>query len=74
MALQLSRGLLAQGAPLVGAGCGRFLVEQLARSVGRPYRDFAELIEVDAEIAGPAADCGPAVAVALLLRAGGKQG
>lgn len=73
VALQLSRGLLAHGAPLVGAGCGRFLVEQLARSLGRPYRDFAELVEVDAAIAGPAADCAPAVAVALLLRAGGSR-
>src|SRR5262249_12113435 len=68
MALQLSRGMLSERAPLIGAGCGRFLVERLAASLGRPYRDFAELIEVDASVAGQAADCAPAVAVALLMR------
>ena len=73
LALQISRGLLSERSPLIGAGCGRFLVERLARSLGRPYRDFAELIEVDATVAGQAADCAPAVAVALLLREAGRR-
>ena len=51
IALQLSRGLLPDAAPLVGAGCGRFLVERLAPRPDRPYRDFAELIEADARSA-----------------------
>ncbi|MFL5337604.1 MAG: H4MPT-linked C1 transfer pathway protein, partial [Geminicoccaceae bacterium] len=69
-----SRGLLSEREPLIGAGCGRFLVERLARSLDRPYRDFAELIEVDAAAADQAAGCAPAVAVALLLReAGGRN-
>src|SRR3954447_9139764 len=74
VALQVSRGLLSEGAPLIGAGCGRFLVEWLARSQDRPYRDFGELIEVDPAVADQAAGCAPAVAVALLLReAGGRN-
>ena len=47
IALQLSRGLIPDAAPLVGAGCGRFLVQRLAAAADRPYRDFAELIEAD---------------------------
>jgi (4-(4-[2-(gamma-L-glutamylamino)ethyl]phenoxymethyl)furan-2-yl)methanamine synthase len=72
IALQLSRGLLSERASLIGAGCGRFLVERLAQSLDRPYRDFAELIEVDAAAADQAACCAPAVAVALLLHEAGR--
>jgi probable H4MPT-linked C1 transfer pathway protein len=65
--LQLSRGLLADTAPLVGAGCGRFLVERLAARLGRPYRDFAALVEVADQSLRPAiATCAPAAAVAVL--------
>ena len=44
MALQLSRGLLPDEAPLIGAGCGRFLLEPLARDLDRPYRDLGDLL------------------------------
>jgi (4-(4-[2-(gamma-L-glutamylamino)ethyl]phenoxymethyl)furan-2-yl)methanamine synthase len=56
-------------APLVGAGCGRFLVEEMALHEGRGYIDFGELADP------PGADqarrewvstCAPSVAVALL--------
>ena len=67
MALQLSRGLLPESAPLIGAGCGRFLVERLAAAEGRPYRDFAALLDAQGPAAAWAATCAPAVAVALLL-------
>jgi (4-(4-[2-(gamma-L-glutamylamino)ethyl]phenoxymethyl)furan-2-yl)methanamine synthase len=67
IALQLSRGLISADAPLVGAGCGRFLVEGLAVAAGRPWRDFADLIAADGPARGWAATCAPAVAVALLL-------
>jgi (4-(4-[2-(gamma-L-glutamylamino)ethyl]phenoxymethyl)furan-2-yl)methanamine synthase len=68
-AKQLSRGLLADQAPLIGAGVGRFLVEVLAARFGRPYRAFGSLFtdgrhqqdEIDIS------DCAPAVAVAHLL-------
>jgi probable H4MPT-linked C1 transfer pathway protein len=65
LALQLSRGLVAEEAPLVGAGCGRFLVERL--TAVRPYRDFADLIDCDAAAREWASTCAPAVAVAVLL-------
>lgn len=64
--LQLSRGLIGDLAPLIGAGCGRFLLEPLARGLERPYRDFAELIDVAPAARHAAATCAPAVAVALL--------
>jgi (4-(4-[2-(gamma-L-glutamylamino)ethyl]phenoxymethyl)furan-2-yl)methanamine synthase len=56
-------------APLVGAGCGRFLASALARGQGRGFIDFASL--VDAPGASPEvpewiATCAPGVAVALL--------
>jgi (4-(4-[2-(gamma-L-glutamylamino)ethyl]phenoxymethyl)furan-2-yl)methanamine synthase len=77
-ALQLSRALIPEAAPLVGAGCGRLLLEPLARGLERPYRDFAELVEAEADAAAWAATCAPAVAVALLLLAddagGGRAG
>ena len=66
VALQESRGLLAADAPLVGAGCGRFLLERLADTLGRPYRDFASLLDVEPPAAAWASTCAPAVAVALL--------
>ncbi len=65
LALQLSRALVADSAPVVGAGCGRFLVERLA--MGRPCLDFVGLIDSDAAAADWAATCAPAVAVAVLL-------
>ncbi len=68
-ARHLSRELLPAGAPLVGAGVGRFLVKVLAARFGRPYREFGSLFtnnrqqphEIDIS------DCAPAVAVAHLL-------
>ena len=67
----LSRGLLSGEAPLVGAGVGRFLLADLAARLGRPYRDFATLVEGDEETCYWAACCAPAAAVALLaLEAG----
>jgi probable H4MPT-linked C1 transfer pathway protein len=53
-------------APLVGAGCGRFLVAALARESGREYVDFGELAGVPAHCASWTATCAPGVAVALL--------
>ena len=53
-------------APLVGAGCGRFLVAALARAEGRDYVDFGDLAGVPAHHAAWTATCAPGVAVALL--------
>jgi len=55
--------------PLIGAGVGRFLVKQIAQSLGAPYLDFADLCPDSANQTGlTAADCAPAVAVACLAR------
>lgn len=66
MRLVLSRERLPASAPVIGAGCGRDLADDIARRLGRPYLDLAEFIQVEPEAAGMAATCAPAVAVALL--------
>jgi probable H4MPT-linked C1 transfer pathway protein len=62
----LARGGIAGHAPVIGAGCGRFLARQLAERIGRPYRDFADLVDCAPELRETAAVCAPAVALALL--------
>ena len=74
-AVNLSRGIIAEEAPLVGAGVGRFLVRELASRFRKPYIDFNDFFpDSDRE---PneigAADCAPAVAVAFLARDAFKQ-
>ena len=64
----LSDAKLARDAPLIGAGVGRFVAQQLAARLGRPYRGFESIIDApDGAVAAGAADAAPAVAVALLL-------
>jgi (4-(4-[2-(gamma-L-glutamylamino)ethyl]phenoxymethyl)furan-2-yl)methanamine synthase len=65
----VSRSVIGESAPLIGAGAGRFLVPELAVRLARPYQDIAAML--GPEIADPAlraraADCAPAVAVARL--------
>jgi probable H4MPT-linked C1 transfer pathway protein len=60
------RESLPSTAPIVGAGCGRFLAKHIAERLGRAYRDFAETIDVVPGIRDMAACCAPAVSVALL--------
>lgn len=64
--LQLSRGLIDEAAPVIGAGCGRFLLTALAQRLGRPYRDFSDLVESADEAGLWIATCAAAVAVAML--------
>ena len=65
----LSRGVLEDSAPVVGAGVGRFLAQQLAVRLASPYIDFASLIRAAKPTERTrAADCAPAVAVAELAR------
>ena len=59
-----------RAAPVVGAGCGRFVAKALAERLGRPYLDFAEIIDAAPEAREMAARCAPAVAVALLAAKG----
>ncbi len=63
IALLASRDGFAPDAVFVGAGVGRALVARLAR--GRDYHDFADFIPAP-ETLRAAADCAPAVALALL--------
>jgi probable H4MPT-linked C1 transfer pathway protein len=60
------REALGRGAPVIGAGCGRFLAKRLAERLERPYRDFADIIDCAPDAREMAARCAPAVAVALL--------
>ena len=57
---------LPQSAPVIGAGCGRFVARALAERLGRPYLDFAEIVDAAPEAREMAARCAPAVAIALL--------
>lgn len=53
--------------PLIGAGVGRFLVQQLALKMARPYLDFSQILpSANSQTALNPADCAPAVAVAYL--------
>lgn len=63
----LAREPLPADAPVIGAGCGRFLAERLAQRLDRPYRDFADIIDCAPESRDMAAVCAPAVSVALLV-------
>ena len=66
---QLSLGWLDGHAPVIGAGVGRFLVQELARRLGRPYVDFADLLPMPSTLSEfHVADCAPAVAIACLAR------
>jgi probable H4MPT-linked C1 transfer pathway protein len=64
-ALILREGLGTE-APMIGAGCGRFMAKRLALRLGRPYRDFCDMINCDQQAREMAARSAPAVAVALL--------
>lgn len=61
-----SRGLLAEGAPLLGAGAGRFLVRELAQRMGCAYRDVAEWVSATPAATEWAVVCLPAYAVGRL--------
>jgi len=58
---------LQENAPVVGAGCGRFLAARLAEALGRPYIDAADKIDAEQDLQSKAADMLPAYSLALLL-------
>ena len=70
----IAREGLGTDAVVIGAGCGRFMAEQLAKRLGHLYRDFADLIDGAPETREMAAVCAPAVAVALLSPATREPG
>ncbi len=62
---------LASIAPVIGAGCGRFLARDIAGFLNRPYLSFADFIEIvsgaeETALREMAAICAPAMAVAWL--------
>lgn len=61
----LSKSLLAEDAPVVGAGVGRFLIRRLAKRLRRPYVDFTALVSGDGQETEWAAHCASAAAVAI---------
>ncbi|MGB6906160.1 MAG: hydantoinase/oxoprolinase family protein [Methyloceanibacter sp.] len=70
----VAREQLVQTAPVIGAGCGRFVAKQLAARLGHPYLDFGEIVDAAPEARELAARCAPAVAVALLAESPGTAG
>jgi uncharacterized hydantoinase/oxoprolinase family protein len=62
----IEREALNPKAQIVGAGCGRFLAVALAERLGRPYRDFADLIPCSDTAREMVSRCAPASAVAQL--------
>ena len=59
---------LAEGVPVFGAGCGAFLVADIARRAGRRFSRFSDVMAdaSDTVLAGWVDVCAPAVAVAAL--------
>jgi probable H4MPT-linked C1 transfer pathway protein len=51
----------------IGAGIGRFLVEEIANHLQYPYVDFTQLIAQNTSSDFNAGDCAPATAVAQLI-------
>jgi (4-(4-[2-(gamma-L-glutamylamino)ethyl]phenoxymethyl)furan-2-yl)methanamine synthase len=64
--LVLSRGIIPDDAPIVGAGIGRFVVERIAARFSRRFVPFESCFDADADCARAISDCAPAAAVAKL--------
>lgn len=70
----VSEAGLPARAPVLGAGVGRFLAAALARRLRRPYRRFEDVVATgDDATSARAADCAPAVAVALLFASSSER-
>jgi len=57
---------VARAAPIVGAGCGSFLVYECAQRTKRRYVDFADIVGAGPACRDGARLCAPSVAVAML--------
>jgi (4-(4-[2-(gamma-L-glutamylamino)ethyl]phenoxymethyl)furan-2-yl)methanamine synthase len=67
--LVLSRQNLPDDAPVVGAGIGTTVLQEVARRLSRRYVAFDSLLDVTADAREWASHCAPAVAIALLASA-----
>jgi hypothetical protein len=57
---------LPADAAVIGAGCGSFVAEELARALSRRYVSFAHIAPVAPGCTDWARTCAPSVAIALL--------
>jgi uncharacterized hydantoinase/oxoprolinase family protein len=64
--LVLSRGVIAEDAPIVGAGIGRFVLEKIAARFDRGFVPFESCFDATPECAAAVSDCAAAAAVAKL--------
>jgi probable H4MPT-linked C1 transfer pathway protein len=64
--LVLSRGVIAEDAPIIGAGIGRFVLERVAARFGHAFIPFELCFDATPECAAAVSDCAPAAAVAKL--------
>lgn len=62
----IARADLEEGAIIVGAGVGQFLIREIAAQSGRRYRSFGDLVTCNGADRISVANIAPAVAVALL--------
>ncbi len=60
---------LSDGAPVVAAGTGRFLVSKIAARLGRSVEPWEKSVPAEPSLAAIISDCAPAVAVGLLFSA-----
>lgn len=67
--LQVLSGGAAARAPLVAAGAGALIAEEIAAGLGRACLSFASLLDCAPEAAAMAAHCAPASALAMLADA-----
>jgi probable H4MPT-linked C1 transfer pathway protein len=64
--LILSRGVIPEDAPIVGAGIGRFVLTKIAARFRRAFIPFESCFDAAPECARAVSDCAPAAAVAML--------
>ncbi len=64
--LVISQNVMPMPAPVVGAGAGVRVVEEVARRLGRGFVAFDALLDVAPEARAYASQCAPAAALALL--------
>jgi probable H4MPT-linked C1 transfer pathway protein len=62
----LVSGKLVKGAPIVGAGSGRWQIRRLAERLDRRFIDFADIVPAEDAVRAEASAAAPAAAVALL--------
>lgn len=67
--LVISSAALPAEAPIVGAGIGTAVIQEVAHRLSRPYVPFDSLIDASPESRVAAAHCAPAAALALLAPA-----